>query len=128
MARILVADENREDLQFLGDALDAWGHEVLRAADGAEARALLEVGPDILITDLHLPKLDGFDVIEHARALSRPVQCIVVAEHWTPEQRARAAELGLVWLHEKPIRLERLARDIEAIGRLLAGDGLDLKM
>ena len=63
MARVLVIEDNRTNLELMSYLLTAFGHEVLTAADGEEG---LEVArrclPELIICDVQLPKLDGFGV------------------------------------------------------------------
>lgn len=115
MARVLVADDDALVLSLVADYLEAAGHQVLRAEDGIQARSLLENGVEILITDLHMPGLDGFGVIEHARSLAPPVPAIMISATWTAEERVVAAGKGIARLHDKPVDLAVLARDVDEL-------------
>ncbi len=70
MARILLVEDSELILRITKDALEAAGHEVVEARDGEEAlRKFLEWRPDLVITDCLIPKLNGFKLVEHIRAL-----------------------------------------------------------
>ena len=66
-ARILVVDDEDVLREMLGDALRLSGFEVLEAADGSKALAVLQGGRvDLIISDVNMPGMDGYDL---ARAL-----------------------------------------------------------
>ncbi|WP_370245743.1 response regulator transcription factor [Acidipila sp. EB88] len=69
--RILVADDEPQILRVLRSALQGYGYEVTTAADGAEAlRLFSENPPDLLITDLAMPRIDGIELTRAVRALA----------------------------------------------------------
>ncbi|MGB0498685.1 MAG: response regulator [Rubricella sp.] len=68
MSLILAVDDTRALRNMLVDCLRGAGHDVIEAADGREAlERLREHRPDIVITDLNMPVMDGLDFIEEAR-------------------------------------------------------------
>ncbi|MEO0679445.1 MAG: response regulator [Pseudomonadota bacterium] len=68
MSRILAVDDTRTLLHVLADCLRGGGHEVYTAKDGVEAlEKLREHKPDMVITDLNMPKMNGLEFIEAAR-------------------------------------------------------------
>jgi signal transduction histidine kinase len=104
--RILVADDNRDAAEALSTLLEALGHDVRVAHDGAEA---LEVGgafePEIVLLDLGMPVIDGLEAARRMRqqpwgALAR----MVAVTGWGQQQdRARTAEAGFDSHLVKPI-------------------------
>ncbi len=67
--RILVADDNPMNLDILQTRLAAHGYDVVTAGDGEAALALArEAGPDLILLDVMMPRLDGFDVCRRLRA------------------------------------------------------------
>ncbi len=65
---ILVVDDNRAILEMLHTALEMAGFGVVTAADGTSALALLDKHrPDLMILDVRMPEMDGFQVLELAR-------------------------------------------------------------
>lgn len=118
MGRVLVVDDNLAVLELLVGGLVALGHQVQAAIDGAEACKVLDrEHVEVVITDLHMPQLDGFGLVEHVRALPHPVPVVMISGTWTAEERARASALGIARLHSKPVDLAQLARDVEELAR-----------
>lgn len=68
MSRILAVDDTRALLTMLKACLERGGHEVFTAKDGVEAlEKLREHRPDLVITDLNMPKMNGLEFIAAAR-------------------------------------------------------------
>ena len=114
MCRVLLADDDIQQLGLRKLLLEAAGHVVAIAEDAPEARRLLEEWrPDVLVMDLRLPKLkDGLSLIHCAGRQEQPAK-IIVLSGWTeefcdlPEEKLVSCVLG------KPIRNERLLEAIE---------------
>ena len=69
MARLLVIEDNDANLELMRYLLQAYGHEVVAARDGMEGLALAEREPvDVIICDIHLPKMDGYEVARQLQA------------------------------------------------------------
>src|SRR5687768_2765781 len=63
-ARILIIEDNPTNMELMRYLLEAFGHTVLAASDGHIGCAMArEEMPDLIICDIHLPKLDGFGVV-----------------------------------------------------------------
>lgn len=68
MSRVLAVDDSKPMLAMLSKCLKSGGHEVFQAVDGVDALEQLRAHqPDIVITDLNMPKMDGLEFIEAAR-------------------------------------------------------------
>jgi len=116
MARILIA----EDDLHIGRVISLWlkrnGHEVITADTGDKALAMIrEHAPDLLITDINMPVMDGLELLETVRAESLLAnQAIVLTSRCDQADiEARAAELGAV-VHPKPFSPMNLAETVEA--------------
>jgi response regulator NasT len=115
MCRLLLADDDVQQLGIRKLLLEAAGHEVAIAEDAPEARRLLEeLRPDVLVMDLRLPKLkDGLSLIRSVDELHLAAK-IIVLSGWTeelcdlPEEKLVCRVLG------KPIRNEHLLEAISA--------------
>jgi response regulator NasT len=115
MCRLLVADDDVQQLGIRKLLLQAAGHEVAVAQDAPEARRLLEeLRPDVLVMDLRLPKLkDGLSLIRCVDE-QRLAAKIIVLSGWTeelcdlPEEKLVSRVLG------KPIRNVHLLEAINA--------------
>ena len=68
-ARILVVDDTPNNVTLLEDMLTARGYDVATARDGVEALAKVASGaPDLVLLDIMMPKMNGYEVLEHLRA------------------------------------------------------------
>ena len=68
MARVLVADDEPEIVEVVSAMLEAEGHDVVTASDGAEAvRQAVQVQPDLVILDIMMPRVDGLTALGQLR-------------------------------------------------------------
>ena len=103
MARILVADDERNIRKNLGLVLEAAGHAVDEAKDGDEALDLCKQNhPDIAFVDLHMPKMEGLKVLEHIRPLSPKTAVVIVTAYGSAANAVEAMKIGAVDFLEKP--------------------------
>jgi len=110
--RILLADDNRDALDSLATLLQCDGHEVHTAADGAEALAVAaQCRPDIILLDIGMPKLDGYEVAKRIRAEPWGKSAVLIAlTGWgQDEDRRRSREVGFDSHLVKPLDPEALA-------------------
>ncbi len=103
---ILLVEDNAMVRFSLEMMLADLGHRVSAAANAAEAIQLAEADPDVLVTDLGLPDLDGLALVTHLRA-RRPELRVVIASG-RPGSAA-----GMVWL-QKPFNADQLRCAVEA--------------
>jgi len=120
-SRILIADDhedNRELICFLlRDAL----YDVHEARDGHECLQMVrEQQPDLIMIDISMPKLDGWEVLRELRANNdtSSIPCVAVTAH-ADSDRQRALEVGFNAYLSKPFRGETL---LEIVRDLLAKD------
>lgn len=112
MIRVLIADD--EELFREGLAMDVdWetcGLELVGlAANGHEALAMVsEFKPDIVVTDIRMPNIDGLEFIKKAKELSQDIQFIIVSGHEEFEYAQRAVKLGVCDFLLKPLDDEEL--------------------
>ncbi len=79
MARILIVDDNKEVRVLLTAILERSGHEVVEAADGADAtRSALDTGPDVIMMDIMMPGTDGWTALEALKAEPRTTDIPVI--------------------------------------------------
>src|SRR5947209_15582289 len=68
-ARILVIEDNTANLDLMLYLIAAFGHVALSARDGEEGlRAAVQVKPDLILCDIHLPKMDGYEVVRKLKS------------------------------------------------------------
>ncbi len=109
--RILLADDNRDALDSLATLLQCDGHEVFTAADGAEALELASsCRPDVMLLDIGMPKLDGYEVARRVRQEPWGGATVLIAlTGWGQEEdRRRSREVGFNSHLVKPLDLDAL--------------------
>ena len=75
-AKILIADDNPQNVELLEAYLSDFGCEIRTAHDGEETlKAVEEFAPDLLLLDVMMPRLSGFEVCRKIRANPRPRSC-----------------------------------------------------
>lgn len=95
--RILLADDSPTTRALEQSLLEAAGYEVLPCADGAEAwERLQRVGADALVTDVEMPRMDGFALTEAVRTSPRfsRLPVVLVTAREKPEDKSRGLEVG----------------------------------
>ncbi len=118
--RVLTVDDSRTILAMLHHTLSNAGFEVLQAEDGKQGLDVLKTETvDVVITDINMPRLDGFGVIEGVRAdpnhRATPVLVLTTESDAVKKQRARDA--GATGWIVKPFDPAKL---IEAVRRVAA--------
>jgi len=113
--RVLIVDDEPEIRAFMSDALDIFGYQVGAAGDADEALALVSRDRfDLVMSDLRLPGLTGWDFVTRLRSLD-PVMRLIMLTGSAPEdddlKRVRAA--GIPVLH-KPVQLPQLQTALSA--------------
>jgi DNA-binding NtrC family response regulator len=108
-ARVLVVDDEPDMLANCRRILERAGHQCLGAADGARGLELLEAEhPDLLITDLKMPGLDGMELMRRARALDPELPVIVVTGFATIESAVAAVKEGAFDFLPKTFSVDQL--------------------
>ena len=116
MARILVVEDDRHISRVIALWLKRNGHEVITAHDGGSALEMIrESSPDLLVTDVNMPGMDGLELLEAARAesLLRHKAIVLTSRCDQHEIEARAAKLDAL-VHPKPFSPQHLMEAIES--------------
>lgn len=116
MATILYVEDNDDNLFMLVRRLRRRGYEVLTARDGETGVEMaLDELPDLILMDLVLPVLDGWDATRRLKSLpeTRAIPVIAVSSHAMSGDREKALAAGCDDYHTKPIDFERLIVTIE---------------
>jgi CheY-like chemotaxis protein len=115
--RILVIDDQAGVRAFVCVMLESLGHEADSAEDGPTGLALLpQQRYDLIITDLRMPGISGWDVVQTVRQQVRGMPFIVMSGFLTEDDVARAAEAGVSLLH-KPFQRAEMERAIQQATR-----------
>lgn len=114
--RVLVVDDDADSRIIYTSLLQSRGHEVLAAVDGLEGVRLAEVwGPDVILMDLGVPGIDGWEATRRIKAgrETRSIPVIAVSAHALPEHRARAREAGCCCYLTKPVDPHEVVANIQ---------------
>jgi two-component system KDP operon response regulator KdpE len=116
--RILVVDDEPPIRRFLRTSLSAQGYQVLEADDGEAALAVLRRNAvDLLILDLGLPGMDGFEVIKQLRDSGSAVPIVVLSVRTDEAGKVRALDLGADDYVSKPFGMDELLARVRAAVR-----------
>ena len=116
--RILVVDDNHDSAESLSMLLRIGGHEVRVANDGLEAvRAAAEFQPDVVLLDIGLPKLNGYEAGRRIRKQrgAKPLTLIALTGWGQDADRQRSREAGFDFHIVKPVDPQALDRILEEI-------------
>ncbi len=118
MARILFADDDASLLEVLGLAIEDAGHEVLRAADGRVALALAtRESPDLVVSDVTMPGLDGFSLCKRLREAGNFVPILLLTSRDGEVDEALGLELGADDYVSKPFATRVVLARVAALLR-----------
>lgn len=119
MAKILIVEDNDMNLDMLSRRLDRKGYQILVARDGqAGVEQAMSQKPDLILMDMSLPVMDGWEATRQIKANSDTTAIPVVAltAHAMQSDRDKAMDAGCDDFYTKPIEMPGL---LKIIGRLL---------
>jgi len=109
--KVLIVDDERAILTVLGIKLKVSGYDVVTASSGEEALALVRSArPDLMLLDVIMPGMDGFQVLEKVRAAS---DLPVIVFSARPENGEKALSLGANDFLAKPMDVDEMVRRIQ---------------
>jgi two-component system OmpR family response regulator len=124
--RVLVVDDELNIAELVGTALSYEGFEVKLAHDGAGAiAAVQDFAPDLVVLDVMLPDLDGFEVQKRLRAGGDRVPVLFLTARDSVDDRVRGLTLGADDYLTKPFSLQELVARVHAVLRRTRPDGAD---
>ena len=118
MTRILLVEDNPENRDMLSRRLIRRGYEIEFAEDGEEAvRKAGEVSPALILMDLSLPVMDGWEATRRikADAATAAIPVIALTAHAMASDREKAISAGCDDYDTKPVDLERLLGKMQAL-------------
>lgn len=124
---VLVVDDDHSIVRTLSDVLRARGFSTAQAYNGREALATVEKRrPDLMLLDLHMPVMDGYQVIQAIKSSDewRDIPIVVMTAHRLDEDRVEVLNLAAEQL-AKPFSAENLADHVERLLVGEVGDGKD---
>ena len=116
MKTILVAEDNPANSELLRDLLESRGYRVLEAADGEQALSILEeTKPNLVLMDLQMPVLSGFEALKRIREDARfaSLRVLALTAYAMSGDRERVLAAGFDGHVSKPIDLAALVKLIE---------------
>lgn len=123
--KIMLVEDDNNLRAIYGDRLMAEGYEIVAARDGEEALALaVKEKPDLIISDVMMPKISGFDMLDILRTTpeTKDVKVIMMTALSQAEDKARADKLGAdKYLVKSQVTLEDVARVVHEV----LGDGAE---
>lgn len=114
--KIMVVDDHADTLDSLGHLMRRWGYEVIEAREGKEALAKhSSEHPDVVLLDLGLPGITGFDVAQEIRSREAFIRPILIAHtgHNRPLHEQLTHEVGFDFMAVKPVPPESLKKLLE---------------
>jgi CheY-like chemotaxis protein len=117
MLKILLVEDHELNREIMTRQLARVGFEVIVAVDGAEALVSVRDNlPDLVLLDMSLPVMDGWDVVRELKADPdlRAIPVVGLSAHAMPEDRERALEVGCDDYVVKPVKFERLMETIRS--------------
>lgn len=118
MAHILVAEDERDIRELINFTLSFAGHQVTMAANGAEAVELAQqVTPDLIMMDVRMPKLTGYEACRQLKAIEtvRDIPVVFLSAKGQDDEIATGIDAGAIDYILKPFAPDELTRRIEEI-------------
>ncbi len=107
--KILIVDDHPDIVQVLEDRLTSLGYTVITASDGEEALAKTsEQGPDLILLDIQMPKMDGMGVLKKLRLQSIEIPVVMITAFGTIEKAVEAMKEGAYDFIAKPFSSEHI--------------------
>ena len=123
MATILIVDDLSANREVLVTLLGYQGHRLLEAADGRDGLAIVRAEhPDLVITDVLMPVMDGYEFVRQLRLdpATRGIPIVFYTAHYGErEARALALSIGVSFVLVKPVEPEEA---LKIVGRVLSGE------
>jgi CheY-like chemotaxis protein len=122
--RVLVVDDNHDAVETLAMLLGLWGHDVRLAADGPSAvETAVAHRPDVVLLDISLPGMSGYEVAERLRADPdlRDTVLVAMTGHGQPEDKRDTRAAGFTLHLVKPVEPDRLRKLLADLGAKRSG-------
>jgi CheY-like chemotaxis protein len=120
--KILLVEDNEDNRIIYSTVLRHVGYDVVEAEDGEQALAVARSSsPDLILMDISIPKLDGWDVTTRLRGEPgmQDIPIIALTAHALPDDRLRAAKVGFSAYLAKPVEPRAVVAEVR---RWLGGD------
>ena len=120
MTTILLLDDNSDIVTLLEMVLNQQGYEVISGRNGQEGMNMLEqdkLAPDLIISNYHMPQMDGLDFLGHVRENPQfsSIPFILLTAAPAAQWQQQATQLGANAFLPKPFRIDLLKKTIRAV-------------
>ena len=118
MPKVLLVEDNEDSREGLSRYLRRNGYEILLAVDGRQAVDMARAAvPDLILIDLNLPVLDGWEATRQLKAdpQTRHIRVIALTAHAMAEDRAKALAAGCDEYDTKPVEFARLLAKVQGL-------------
>jgi chemosensory pili system protein ChpA (sensor histidine kinase/response regulator) len=115
---VVVADDSISVRKFVGRMLEKAGYRVKLASDGLEASEIVaQVGCHLIVTDLEMPRMNGYDLLAHLRQdpATRRIPVLVVTSRAGAKHRERALKEGAAGFLTKPVQEDQLIATVASL-------------
>lgn len=114
--KILVVEDNEQNLYLMRFILEKNGYEVVTAQDGISGvKKALEEKPDLILMDLQLPEIDGYEAARRIKQIpeARDIPIVAVTSYAMVGNQKKALDAGCIGYIEKPIKPESFIKEVE---------------
>lgn len=115
---LLLVDDDRNTREGYAEFLKTDGFRVVEAASAEDALARsIEQPPDVVITDISLPGVDGFALAAHLRSVreTRAIPVVAMTAHWATDLHERASRAGITAIVAKPCQPLHLVAELRRV-------------
>lgn len=113
---ILLIDDEPDMRMVIQDILEEGGHSIIESGDGEEALQMMQKSrPALVICDLSMPKMDGFQVLKQIQELGLMCAVVMLTAHVEQEKIDRSFGLGAIAYVTKPFDPDRLLKQIDLL-------------
>jgi len=123
--KVMLVEDEFDTREMVAVGLEQSGATVLLAASGREAlRVLARQTPDVLISDIGMPEMDGYELLEKIRSEyppnMRPIPAVALTAFATEQEKERSFEAGYQVHLVKPVTISELVRTVASIAKRTA--------
>jgi DNA-binding NtrC family response regulator len=118
MEKVLIVEDEEHERSGMAELISAWGFRTETARDGMEGlEMILSWGPDIVVSDLRMPRLDGLGLLEKAAQAPGEISFVLLTAQGSVDSAVAAMKLGAYDFIEKPVNPARLRNILQNAAR-----------
>ena len=112
--KILLIEDDRDISSTIHGVLEAAGFQVFHAQNGVDGQKMIEShAPDLVITDMMMPRMGGFPILEFVKSLDKPPRVIMITANEGGRHKAYAEMLGVDGYLRKPFAMDVLLESVK---------------